>query len=600
VYDPFHITQEQWKQRANVITSFMLFVQRVDLFCSLLECGRVDHDKCEQFCAQWLEDEKVSYGRHETDPGAPKVIEQFAKLRESANLFENLARLNGTPFDLDAKIRRHLHARGLSNEQIMVMSAEQICATLQTIDPIKPQALQVLKTTSAFLETLVPPDYIIDGVVQRGFLYSLCGKEGAGKTAILLLIAAHILLGRALGKKTVVRGRVLYLAGENPTEVKMRWQALCLELGVDESELDMIWVEGSKEKISKLLPKIHADCRSMGLEFTLVIVDTKQAYFESDKGEDDNNAAVADAQRHRQLTELPGHPAVIVSCHPPKHASQDDGLVPRGGGGYVGEIDGNLTCALEGIVATLHWFRKFRGPEFAPIAFIIETRRFDHPKLKDAKGRILPVPVASYLTAEGEATIVKASADRERALLQLIFDEPTLSLSEMAGKLGWTYKSGEANKSLVDRTIRKLEKDKLVARAGTQWMLTPKGLKYLMGAEPKPEPEPKEPRPKPSPDILDSIEKPELDAVCARCKRPASKARPLIVRFHVAERDHRVPLHDGCAKKYFDARADRRAEAQAKEAAQPKNGPTGAWAVELDESLRQAGINPEPTGKDDS
>jgi hypothetical protein len=302
VYDPFHITQEQWKQRANVMASFALFVERVDLFCSLLECGRVDHDKCEQFCAQWLEDEKVSYDR-ESDPGAPQVMEQFTKLRRSADLFENLVRLNGTPFDLDAKIRRHLNARGLTNEQIMLMSAAQICATLQTIDPIKPSAPSVLKTTSAFLETLVPPDYIIDGVVQRGFLYALCGKEGAGKTAILLLIAAHILLGRALGKKAAVRGRVLYLAGENPTEVKMRWQALCLELGIDESELDMTWVEGSKEKISKLLPKIHADCRSMSLEFTLVIVDTKQAFFEGKKGEDDNGDAVEDAQRHRQLTE---------------------------------------------------------------------------------------------------------------------------------------------------------------------------------------------------------------------------------------------------------------------------------------------------------
>jgi hypothetical protein len=40
-----------------------------------------------------------------------------------------------------------------------------------------------------FLKGFVPPDYIVDGVLQRRFIYSMTGRTGGGKTAIALALA---------------------------------------------------------------------------------------------------------------------------------------------------------------------------------------------------------------------------------------------------------------------------------------------------------------------------------------------------------------------------------------------------------------------------
>lgn len=83
-----------------------------------------------------------------------------------------------------------------------------------------------LLSSADFIRTFVPPDYLIDGLLQRQFLYSLTGKTGAGKTAIALLFAACVALGRTIDGREFCKGRVLYLAGENPIDVQMRWIAM--------------------------------------------------------------------------------------------------------------------------------------------------------------------------------------------------------------------------------------------------------------------------------------------------------------------------------------------------------------------------------------
>jgi AAA domain len=69
-----------------------------------------------------------------------------------------------------------------------------------------PPPVRLLKTSAAFIESLEPPDYVIDGIIRRRFLYSLCGKTGSAKTAIMLLLAAHIALGLKLGNREVEKG----------------------------------------------------------------------------------------------------------------------------------------------------------------------------------------------------------------------------------------------------------------------------------------------------------------------------------------------------------------------------------------------------------
>jgi hypothetical protein len=58
----------------------------------------------------------------------------------------------------------------------------------------------------------------------------------------------------------------------------------------------------------------------------------------------------------RGFTECEGHPAVVVLSHPIKNASRSN-LLPRGGGAFLNELDGNLTLWSDnlGEVTELHW-----------------------------------------------------------------------------------------------------------------------------------------------------------------------------------------------------------------------------------------------------
>ncbi len=259
---------------------------------------------------------------------------------------------------------------------------------------------RLIQSSSEFIKDFKPPDYLIKGLIQRRFFYSITARTGSGKTAICLRLAAHVGRGLPLGKRDVCRGRVLYFAGENPDDIRMRWIAMLEQLGED--PVDVHFVTGHC-KLSAVAAQIRAEAEQLG-ELVLVIVDTSAAYFEG-TDENDNVQALAHARRLRELVDLPGGPAVIACCHPPKKAT-DDNLIPRGGGAFLAEVDGNFDCRKSGSVVSLHTQGKFRGPEFAPILFQLDT--VTHPRLKDSGGDSIPTIVASPLTEEKEQELAKA------------------------------------------------------------------------------------------------------------------------------------------------------------------------------------------------
>src|SRR5262249_27381287 len=65
----------------------------------------------------------------------------------------------------------------------------------------KPKTLIVPSAT--FVANFVPPDYLLEGVLLRRYLYSLTAPTGGGKTAVLLTLAAYVALKRNLGKREV-------------------------------------------------------------------------------------------------------------------------------------------------------------------------------------------------------------------------------------------------------------------------------------------------------------------------------------------------------------------------------------------------------------
>jgi hypothetical protein len=128
----------------------------------------------------------------------------------------------------------------------------------------------------------------------------------------MLLIAAHTALGRQIGGRDVGKGSVLYLAGENPVDVQMRWIAMAQQYDFDLDEIDVHFVPGVF-KISEMMEHLRSEVAAIG-GVNVVLIDTSSAYFEGDN-ENDKKQAGDWARLLRSLTELPGGPCVIVAWH---------------------------------------------------------------------------------------------------------------------------------------------------------------------------------------------------------------------------------------------------------------------------------------------
>ena len=204
-----------------------------------------------------------------------------------------------------------------------------------------------------------------------------------------------------------------------------------------------------------------------------MVVDTSAAYYEGD----DENANVqmgAHARLLRRLVNLPGQPCVIVCCHPVKNATADN-MVPKGGGSFLNEVDGNLTCSKTDSVVSLHWFGKFRGPDFAPLPF--ELHIVTTIKLMDSKKRLIPSVVATPLSEEERGKAEGQSRKDEDDVLLTIAGGDRRSQADIALLLNWTMKDGKPYKARVHRAADRLKKDKLIQIDRKSYVLTPKGKK---------------------------------------------------------------------------------------------------------------------------
>src|SRR5262249_40868781 len=148
------------------------------------------------------------------------------------------------------------------------------------------------------------------------------------------------------------------------------------------------------------------------------------------------------------LVSLPGGPCVIVNCHTPKGAT-DDNLLPRGGGAFLAEVDGNLTVRKDDSMVELHWQGKFRGPDFAPLAFQLRTVTTE--RLKDSKGRVIPTVIAGALSEAGQEELAAVARGQENQLLEALSANEGASYADLARRIGWSLRDGQPHKMRVKR-----------------------------------------------------------------------------------------------------------------------------------------------------
>lgn len=349
-------------------------------------------------------------------------------------------------------------------------------APAPTIDAVLPAIL----SKRQFLDGFIPPDYLVDGILQRGYVYSLTAATGHGKTALALLVARLVGQGGGhLGSHQVDAGNVIYFAGENPADLQARIIGDDAVSKRENALEDKVTFVPGVFNISDMRAKIEAEAKDHGIGLDLVVTDTSAAYF---LGRDElSNTEMGDhARLLRTLTTLPGRPTVLVLCHPIKHAAEPSQLLPRGGGAFLAEVDGNLTLWKkdEGLIELSHG--KMRGAGFEPTTFKLE--KIITAALVDSKGRAIPtvraVPVSDH---EQEAEARYARTDEDHLLVAML--TPGRSVAQLGNACGWKLQNGDPHKSKVSRVMKRLETDKLVKQVRGAWELTETGRRAATAAE---------------------------------------------------------------------------------------------------------------------
>ncbi|WP_108836702.1 AAA family ATPase [Tateyamaria sp. Alg231-49] len=85
-----------------------------------------------------------------------------------------------------------------------------------------------LMPSDEFVDGYTPADYLIDGIMQRGYVYALTGFTGHGKTTVALRMAHDMEHSGCFGDvdNEIESGAVVFLAGENTENVRLQWMAL--------------------------------------------------------------------------------------------------------------------------------------------------------------------------------------------------------------------------------------------------------------------------------------------------------------------------------------------------------------------------------------
>jgi AAA domain len=343
-------------------------------------------------------------------------------------------------------------------------------------DPTRKSRQSRILSGADFVAGHIPPVWLIDGIVQRGRLYACTSLTGHGKTAVWLFNACMIHAGRMIGQLDVFQGNVLFLAGENPADLEARMIGMAQTCKLRPNQLPYV-LPGSFPLTEQEADALKRDIAGLGVPLALIIGDTASSFFPGDD-ENSNVQAGTYARTLRGFNECDGNPAVVALCHPTKGAGRGN-LLPRGGGAFLNELDGNLAnwSHSPGEVTELHWCGKIRGPDFSALGYRL---RQVPTGLTDEKHRPEMTIIAEPMSEEAVVDHTKQALANEDVVLWALHNQPGQSLASIAREAGWLDDNDQPEKWKVQRAIASLVEDKLIqkSRKGAPWELTDKGEKF--------------------------------------------------------------------------------------------------------------------------
>lgn len=277
-----------------------------------------------------------------------------------------------------------------------------------------------VRTTSQFTNDIKGVEYLWEGILQKGYVYSATGKWGSGKTAIFLTIAIHIALGREIGDLRTKKSKVLYLAGENPSDVKLRVKAICGYFDIQEDDLNsQLFFTDKSFSIGDSIEEQMANITQQFGAFDFVVIDTAAAH-SGVKDENSNTDMHKFAHACGQLGHSIGDACVLVLMHPPQGIIDKNSLRSRGAGSFPAQIDGELLLWQEQGTRQVELFQgqKFRGNGFKPMLFDLEKYAF--PDIKDNFGNEASTVVARFTLEKRTAKKVDGETLKVLEALKLV------------------------------------------------------------------------------------------------------------------------------------------------------------------------------------
>ena len=131
-----------------------------------------------------------------------------------------------------------------------------------------PLPLPPIINKAAFLaEYGRPPNFLIDDILQTGFIYALTGQTGHAKTAVALLLARLVSSpdpNAIFGTRKIKKGRVVYFVGENPDDVALRIKGSdAIRRDIPEDD-DIAFVPGVFD-IERMMTSLATDTKRNGV-----------------------------------------------------------------------------------------------------------------------------------------------------------------------------------------------------------------------------------------------------------------------------------------------------------------------------------------------
>jgi len=284
-------------------------------------------------------------------------------------------------------------------------------------------------------------DMVIEGMLEKSALLLVTGNSNSGKTTVLQYMALCISQGVRFGDHDVMPGPVLWIAGEDQFNVRVRFAATMERMGINPKDangklfvLPQRVAVLDKDSMDLLHGAIERDTKQRS--FAAIIIDSKSmCWGGEDENSNDENADFV-GELARNFGERYGA-AVLVTHHLTKHKEKEEQSA-RGAGSLINNLDHEWRFEQPGMrgICVLAPGAKLRIAPWTDMRFRIETHTLgekEYPHLKNNLGQ-MPVTSVAVLAILGGASLPTVFKDSDMAkMLAAIETLPSAGLRRDRG-----------------------------------------------------------------------------------------------------------------------------------------------------------------------